>query len=82
MDIIYEIRRRYSVQKQTITAIARDMGISRPTVRKHINTVEEPKYERVQPLSPKLGQFEEQLTQWLSDEAKLPRPRRRSQSKT
>ena len=78
MDIIYEIRRRYSAQKQTITAIARDMGISRPTVRKHINTVEEPKCERVQPLSPKLGQFEEQLTQWLSDEAKLARPRRRT----
>ena len=51
MDIIYEIRRRHSVQKQTITAIAREMGISRPTVRKHLNTVEEPKYERVQPAS-------------------------------
>ena len=49
MDIIYEIRRRHSVQKQTITAIALDMGISRPTVRKYLHTVEEPKYERVQP---------------------------------
>lgn len=78
MDIIYEIRRRHSVQKQTITAIARDMGISRPTVRKHLNTVEEPKYERLQPASPKLGQFAEQLTQWLLEESKLPRPRRRS----
>jgi Mn-dependent DtxR family transcriptional regulator len=65
MDIIYEIRRRHSVQKQTITAIAREMGIFRPTVRKHLNTVEEPKYERVQPASPKLGQFEEQITKWL-----------------
>jgi DNA-binding transcriptional regulator LsrR (DeoR family) len=54
MDIIYEIRRRHSVQKQTVTAIARDMGISRPTVRKYLNTVEEPKYERVQPAAPKL----------------------------
>ena len=78
MDIIYEIRRRYSVQKQTITAIAKDMGISRPTVRKHLNTLEEPKYERVQPASPKLGQFEEQLTNWLEEEAKLARPRRRT----
>lgn len=42
MDIIYEIRRRHSVQKQTVTAIARDMGLSRPTVRKHLNTVEQP----------------------------------------
>ena len=78
MDIIYEIRRRNLLQKQTITAIARDMGISRPTVRKHLNTVEEPKYDRVQAASPKLGQFEEQLTQWLLEESKLARPRRRS----
>ena len=78
MDIIYEIRRRHSVQKQTITAIAREMGISRPTVRKHLNTIEAPKYERVQPVSPKLGQFKEQITKWLEEEAKLPRPRRRT----
>jgi transposase len=78
MDIIYEIRRRHSVQKQTITAIAREMGISRPTVRKHLNTIEAPKYERVQPVSPKLGQFKEQITKWLEEEAKLPQPRRRT----
>ena len=78
MDIIYEIRRRHSVQKQTVTAIARDMGLSRPTVRKYLNTVEEPQYERVQPASPKLGQFEELLTKWLIEEAKLARPRRRT----
>ena len=78
MDIIYEIRRRHLVQKQTITEIARDMGLSRPTVRKHLNTVEEPKYVRMQPASPKLGQFEEQLTKWLEEESKLPRPRRRT----
>lgn len=78
MDIIYEIRRRHSVQKQSISAIAREMGLSRPTVRKHLNTVEEPKYGRVQPLAPKLGEFEVQLTQWLEEEAQLARPRRRS----
>lgn len=49
MDIIYEIRRRHSVQRQTVTAIARDMGLSRPTVRKYLNTVEGPRHERVQP---------------------------------
>lgn len=48
MDMIYEIRRRHLIQKQTITAIARDMGLSRPTVRKHLKTVEEPKYVREQ----------------------------------
>ena len=78
MDIIYEIRRRYLVQKQTITDIAKDMGLSRPTVRKHILTVDEPKYKRVQPAAPKLGPFEAQLTQWLVEDAKLTRSRRRS----
>jgi transposase len=78
MDMIYEIRRRHLVQKQTITAIARNMGLSRPTVRKHLKTVEEPKYVREHTASPRLGQFEEQLRQWLTDEAKLPRPRRRT----
>ncbi len=78
MDIIYEIRRRHLIQKQTITAIARDMGLSRPTVRKHLKTVDEPKYLREQPASPRLGQFEEQLTAWLVEEAKLSRSRRRT----
>jgi len=78
MDIIYEIRRRHAVQKQSISAIAREMGLSRPTVRKHLNTVEEPKYKRVQPVSPKLGEFESQLVQWLEQESELARPRRRT----
>jgi hypothetical protein len=30
MDIIYEIRRRHLAQEQTISAIVREMGISRP----------------------------------------------------
>jgi transposase len=78
MDIIYEIRRRHLVQKQAISAIARDMGLSRPTVRKHLATTEQPKYARVQAVSPKLGQFEEQLNTWLAEEATLSRSRRRS----
>jgi transposase len=78
MDIIYEIRRRHSLQRQTFSTIAREMGLSRPTLSKHLNTVEEPKYERVQPIAPKLGEFEVQLTQWLEDEAQLARPRRRT----
>jgi hypothetical protein len=52
--------------------------VSRSTVRKHLNTVEEPKDARMQPEAPRLGQFEEQLTKWLEEESKLPRPRRRT----
>ena len=75
MDIIYEIRRRHSIQKQSVSAIAFEMQISRPTVCKYLNTGDEPKYERVQPSSPKLGDFADQLKQWLEEEAKLARPR-------
>jgi transposase len=78
MDMIYEIRRRYKVQKQSISEIAREMGLSRPTVRKHVDTVEEPKYERAQPAPPKLGTYQAQLQQWLEEEAKFPRGRRRT----
>jgi transposase len=78
MDIIYEIRRRHAVQKQSISAIAREMGLSRPTIRKHLNTVIDPKYSRTQPPSPKLGEFESQLERWLEQEAELARPRRRT----
>ena len=78
MDIIYEIRRRHSVQKQSVSTIAREMQISRPTVRKYLHTLEEPKYERNRSPSPKLGEFAGQLKQWLEEDAKLARPRRRS----
>ena len=78
MDIIVEIRRRHSVHQQSISAIARELGISRPTVRKHLKSLTEPKYQRQQPPSPKLGQFAESLTQWLTEEASLPSPRRRT----
>ena len=78
MDIIYEIRRRHSVQKQSISAIAREMGLSRPTVRKHLNTVEQPKYQRLLTVSPRLDEYKDQLTSWLEEESKLPRSRRRS----
>jgi DNA-binding IclR family transcriptional regulator len=53
MGIIYEICRRHSIQKQFISTIARDMGLSRPTVRKHLTTREQHKYAGGQPASPK-----------------------------
>lgn len=78
MDIIYEIRRRHAVQQQSISAIARDMNLSRQTVRKHLKTIEEPKYQRIPPESPKLGQFAKPLADWLEQESSLPRSRRRT----
>jgi hypothetical protein len=34
MDMIAEIRRRHLVGKESISSIARDLELSRPTVRK------------------------------------------------
>lgn len=65
MQVIAEIRRRHLVSKESISAIARDLKLSRPTVRKHLQTQNEAVYSRqVQPV-PKLGKFQEALQSWL-----------------
>ena len=46
MDLIAEIRRRHLVSKESISSIARDLKLSRPTVRKHCRTRHEPRYQR------------------------------------
>jgi hypothetical protein len=46
MDIIAEIRRRHLVSKESISSIARELKLSRPTVRKHCRTQCEPVYQR------------------------------------
>ena len=54
------------------------MGLSRPTVRKHLITVEQPKYKQLLTVSPRFDEFKGQLTSWLEEESKLPRSRRRT----
>jgi len=78
MDIIAEIRRRHFVSGESISSIARSLKISRPTVRKHLATKDEPIYQRqIQP-SPKLGDYKSQLVDWLDADAKLPKNQRRT----
>jgi len=38
MDLIAKIRFRRSIREESISAIARDLNLSRPTVRKHSRT--------------------------------------------
>lgn len=78
MDIIAEVRRRYHISDESISSIARSLGISRPTVRKHLNTLEEPVYQRQNQPAPKLGEYKALLTQWLEEEAELPKKQRRT----
>jgi hypothetical protein len=42
MDVIAEIRRRFHVDNETVTSLADAFKLSRPTIRKHLNTVEAP----------------------------------------
>jgi transposase len=78
MDIIAEVRRRHFVSKESISSIARSLGVSRPTVRKHLQTEAEPVYQRQIQIAPKLGGFKVLLTKWLEAEALLPQRQRRT----
>lgn len=78
MEVIAEIRRRHLVSKESISSIARDLNLSRYTVRKHLQTVAEPVYVRQQPPAPKLGDFQLVLEAWLKTERHLPKGQRRT----
>ena len=78
MQVIAEIRRRHLVSKESISSIARDLKLSRPTVRKHLQTHSEAIYTRqIQP-APKLGDFQKTLQGWLETERHLPKVQRRT----
>jgi hypothetical protein len=61
MDVIAEIRRRHLIEKETISSLAIAFKLSRPTIRKHLKTVEEPVYQRKNQPHPMQGSFREQL---------------------
>lgn len=42
MEVIAEIRRRHFFSKESISSIARDLKLSRQTVRRHLQTEAEP----------------------------------------
>ena len=67
METIGRIRREYFVQGKSIKEIARDLRLSRNTVRKVLRSDETSfSYERqVQP-RPKLGRWQEQLDRLLA----------------
>ena len=78
MDIIAEVRRRHFVSGENISSISRSLKISRPTVRKHLETVVEPVYQRQSQPEPKLGEYKALLLRWLEEDAKLPKKQRRT----
>jgi transposase len=73
METIAKIRRRRLVQGESISAIARDLGLSRNTVKRALRSEGERfEYRRSSQPRPKLGPFLETLEGWLEAEAKLP----------
>lgn len=78
MDVIAEIRRRHTISKESISSIARALNLSRPTVRKHLQTETEPVYQRSKQPQPRLGQHQATLESWLAVERHLPRAQRRT----
>ncbi|MEQ1740482.1 MAG: hypothetical protein ABL884_11310 [Methyloglobulus sp.] len=55
MDHIAEIRRRHFIRGETISEIAKSLNLSRPTVRKALQTETEPAYQQPSPTNPKVG---------------------------
>ena len=76
MAVIAEIRLRFHVDNETVTSLAKTFNLSRPTIRKHINTVDAPVYQRQNQPHPKLGSFHKQLEAWLEQGAHFPRKQR------
>jgi DNA-binding transcriptional ArsR family regulator len=78
MEVIAEIRRRHLISGESISSIARDLKLSRPTVRKHLQTESEAVYLREHQPAPKLGAFRSVLESWLATERHLPKAQRRT----
>ena len=78
MDTIAKVRFRRSVGKESISSIARELNLSRPTVRKHCRAQTEPIYRRAQQPTPMLGAFQDRLESWLQTEKLLPKAQRRT----
>ncbi len=77
VELIAELRRLHFVEKVNISELARRFQLSRPTVRKHLQTEGDPVYptRRHQPYL-QLGPYLDQLREWLEFDTSLPRKRR------
>jgi len=78
MQNIAKIRRRHKINGDSISSLAEEFKHSRTTIRKHLNSVEEPVYQRQHQPLPKLSEFEAQLVAWLEYDAQLLRKQRRT----
>jgi len=78
METIGKLRRRHLVKGESISAIARDLNLSRNTVKKYLKAESEPVYRREHQPHPKLGLFQEKLETWLTQDGQRPKSQRRT----
>ena len=79
VETIGKIRRRRLVQGESISAIARDLGLARNTVKRALRFEGEAfEYRRRHQPRPKLGPYVATLEAWLTAEEKLPARERRT----
>lgn len=78
METIGKIRRRHKVKGESISAIARDLKLSRNTVKKYLTAETEPLYQRERQPAPKLGAFQSVLETWLTQDSQRPKRERRT----
>ena len=73
VELIAELRRLHFVEKVNISELARRFHLSRPTVRKHLQTEGDPVYptRKKQPY-PQLGPYLDRLREWLEFDTSLP----------
>ena len=77
VETIAKIRIRYHVKGEPIKQIARELGLSRNTVRKAIREEKTAKeYVRSTQVFPKLDDYKNQLTTWLEEDSRRPKPQR------
>jgi transposase len=79
METLGKIRRRRQIDHDSISHIARDLGLARSTVKKALRSpAEASEYQRVSQPRLQLGPYLELLDQWLEAEEKLPAPEQRT----
>jgi transposase len=78
METVAKIRRRHLVHGETISAIARELRLSRNTVKKYLKQTDPPAYHRSEQPKPKLGDYEALLVRWLEQDAQRPKRQRRT----
>ena len=78
METINKVRTRHVVQGKNISEIARELNLSRNTVKKYLKDDYPLSYQREKQPQPLLRSFHPQLMEMLNHDAKLPVHRRRT----